>query len=394
MANNDNVTTAYKHQRANGPATVLAIGKAVPPTAYPQSEYPDFFFDVTNTNHKTDLKTKFSRICKNSGINKRYFHCTEEILKANPAMCTYKDPSLNVRQDIAIREVPRLAEKAAIQALAEWGQSRDEITHVVFATTSGVNMPGADLTLTRLLGLNPMVKRTMLYQQGCFGGATVLRVAKDLAENNKGARVLTVVSELTCVTFRAPNEEHLDNLVGSAIFGDGAACLIIGSDPVPQVERPHFEIHWSGETILPESDGAIEGRLTEAGLIFHLLKDVPGLISRNTLPIFTKAAEVAGSPGWNNLFWCVHPGGRAILDEVERTLSLKPEKMRATRDVLYDYGNMSGASVLFVLDQMRKLSAEQNSTTTGQGCDWGLVVGFGPGLTVEVSVLKAVPITD
>nr|AUG98246.1 stilbenecarboxylate synthase [Marchantia paleacea] len=389
MANIVNAA-AYKHRRAAGPATVLAIGKATPPTAYPQSEYPDFFFDITNTSHKTELKAKFARICKNSGINTRYFHCTEDILKANPSMCTYLEPSLDVRQDIAIREVPRLAEKAAIEALAEWGQPRDQITHVVFATTSGVNMPGADLTLTRLLGLNPNVKRTMLYQQGCFGGATVLRVAKDLAENNKGARVLTVVSELTCVTFRAPNEEHLDNLVGSAIFGDGASVLVIGSDPLPEVEKPQFEIHWSGETILPESDGAIEGRLTEAGLIFHLLKDVPGLISRNTLPIFNKAIEVAGSPSWNDLFWCVHPGGRAILDEVAKTLNLKPEKMEATRDVLYNYGNMSGASVLFVLDQMRRRSAEKKSRTTGEGCEWGLVVGFGPGLTIEVSVLKAV----
>ncbi|BBN03342.1 chalcone synthase [Marchantia polymorpha subsp. ruderalis] len=382
---------AYKHERATGPATVLAIGRATPPTAYPQSEYPDFFFNITNSNEKTALKAKFARICQNSGIKQRYFHCTEEILKANPAMCTYKDASLDVRQDIAIREVPRLAEKAAVRALEEWGRPRSEISHVVFATTSGVNMPGADLTLTRLLGLNPSVNRTMLYQQGCFGGATVLRVAKDLAENNKGARVLAVVSELTCVTFRAPSEEHLDNLVGSAIFGDGAAALIVGSDPAPKVEIPQFEIHWSGETILPESDGAIEGRLTEAGLMFHLLKDVPGLISRNTLPIFERAAAVAGSPGWNELFWCVHPGGRAILDEVEKALRLKPEKLQATREVLHDFGNMSGASVLFVLDQMRRLSSAATAATSGEGHDWGLVVAFGPGLTVEVSVLKAVP---
>ncbi|BBN03332.1 chalcone synthase [Marchantia polymorpha subsp. ruderalis] len=382
---------AYRHQRATGPATVLAIGKANPPTAFPQSEYPDFFFDITNCNDKTALKAKFARICKNSGINKRYFHCTAEILRANPCMCTYKEASLNVRQDIAIREVPRLAEKAAIKALEEWGQPRRQITHMVFATTSGVNMPGADLTLTRMLGLNPNVTRTMLYQQGCFGGATVMRVAKDLAENNKGARVLAVVSELTCVTFRAPHEEHLDNLVGSAIFGDGAAALVVGSDPVPELEKPQFEIHWSGETVLPESDGAIEGRLTEAGLIFHLLKDVPGLISRNTLPIFNKALEVAGSPSWNDIFWCVHPGGRAILDEVEKTLNLKVEKMMATREVLFDYGNMSGASVLFVLDQLRKRSAAMNACNTGEGCEWGLVVAFGPGLTVEVSVLKAIP---
>ncbi|CAM6129936.1 unnamed protein product [Calypogeia fissa] len=381
---------AYKHQRAEGPAAVLAIGKAVPPNPHPQSEYADFYFNVTNSNDKTALKSKFARICQNSGINTRYFHCTEEILKANPSMCTYKDNSLDVRQDIAIHEVPRLAAKAAEKALEEWGQSRDLITHVVFATTSGVNMPGADLTLARLLGLSPTVRRTMLYQQGCFGGATVLRVAKDLAENNKGARVLTVVSELTCVTFRAPSVEHIDNLVGSAIFGDGASVLIIGSDPEP-VEKPLYEIHWSGETILPESDGAIEGRLTQSGLMFHLLKDVPGIISRNTLPIFNAAkSQMTGAPSWNDIFWCVHPGGRAILDELEKALSLKPEKLRATRDVLYDYGNMSGASVLFVLDQMRNLSAQQHSATTGEGAEWGIVVAFGPGLTVEVSVLKAI----
>ncbi|OAE19291.1 hypothetical protein AXG93_1860s1000 [Marchantia polymorpha subsp. ruderalis] len=75
---------------------------------------------------------------------------------------------------------------------------------------------------------------------------------------------------------------------------------------------------------------------------------------------------------------------------VAKTLSLKPEKMEATRDVLYNYGNMSGASVLFVLDQMRRRSAEKKSSTTGEGCEWGLVVGFGPGLTIEVSVLKAI----
>jgi chalcone synthase len=125
--------------------------------------------------------------------------------------------------------------------------------------------------------------------------------------------------------------------------------------------------------------------------MFHLLKDVPGIISRNTLPIFEEAvSHMDGAPSWNDIFWCVHPGGRAILDELEKALSLKPEKLRATRDVLYDYGNMSGASVLFVLDQMRSLSAQKNSSTTGEGAEWGLVVAFGPGLTVEVSVLKSI----
>ncbi|KAJ6705027.1 HYDROXYMETHYLGLUTARYL-COA SYNTHASE [Salix purpurea] len=106
----------------------------------------------------------------------------------------------------------------------EWGQPKSKVTHLVFCTTSGVDMPGADYQLTKLLGLRPSVKRFMMYQQGCFAGGTVLRLAKDLAENNKGARVLVVCSEITAVTFRGPSDTHLDSLVGQALFGDGCGC--------------------------------------------------------------------------------------------------------------------------------------------------------------------------
>ncbi|KAG6540968.1 hypothetical protein Mapa_017638 [Marchantia paleacea] len=126
--------------------------------------------------------------------------------------------------------------------------------------------------------------------------------------------------------------------------------------------------------------------------MFDLLKDVPGLISRNTLPIFNKAIEVAGSPGWNDIFWCVHPGGRAILDEVEKSLQLKKEKMLATSRGASRLRQHVGRCVLFVLFQMRKRSVEMNASTSGEGHEWGLVVAFGPGLTVEVSVLKAIPL--
>ncbi|KOM29514.1 hypothetical protein LR48_Vigan715s000400 [Vigna angularis] len=123
--------------------------------------------------------------------------------------------------------------------------------------------------------------RYMMYQQGCFAGGTVLRLAKDLAENNKGARVLVVCSEITAVTFRGPSDTHLDSLVGQALFGDGAAAVIVGSDPIPQIEKPLFELVWTAQTIAPDSDGAIDGHLREVGLTFHLLKDVPGIVSKN-----------------------------------------------------------------------------------------------------------------
>ncbi|CAL1398463.1 unnamed protein product [Linum trigynum] len=380
-----------KAQRASGPATVLAIGTATPANCVYQADYPDYYFRITNSEHMTDLKLKFKRMCEKSMIRKRYMHVTEEYLKENPNMCAYMAPSLDARQDIVVVEVPKLGKEAASKAIKEWGQPKSKITHLVFCTTSGVDMPGADYQLTKLLGLRPSVKRFMMYQQGCFAGGTVLRLAKDLAENNKGARVLVVCSEITAVTFRGPSDSHLDSLVGQALFGDGAAAVIIGADPDEKVERPMFELVSAAQTILPDSEGAIDGHLREVGLTFHLLKDVPGLISKNIEKSLVEAFKPIGISDWNSLFWVAHPGGPAILDQVEEKLKLKPEKMRATREVLKEYGNMSSACVLFILDEMRKKSAEEGKLTSGEGLEWGVLFGFGPGLTVETVVLHCLP---
>ncbi|TXG75331.1 hypothetical protein ES332_1Z025800v1 [Gossypium tomentosum] len=294
-----------KAQRAQGPATVLAIGTATPPNCVFQADYPDYYFRITNSDHMTDLKHKFKRMCDKSMIKKRHMYLTEEILKENPNMCAYMASSLDARQDIVVVEVPKLGKEAATKAIKEWGHPKSKITHLVFCTTSGVDMPGADYQLTKLLGLRPSVKRIMMYQQGCFAGGTVLRLAKDLAENNKDARVLVVCSEITAVTFRGPSDTHLDSLVGQALFADGAGAVIIGADPDSKTERPLYQFVSAAQTILPDSDGAIDGHLREVGLNFHLLKDVPGLISKNIEKAWLKhshqLASGTGTPSSGSL---------------------------------------------------------------------------------------------
>ncbi|KAG6478099.1 chalcone synthase 2-like [Zingiber officinale] len=381
-----------RSQRAEGPAAVLAIGTATPANVVYQADYADYYFRMTKSEHLTELKEKFKRMCDKSMIRKRYMHLTEEMLSENPNMCAYMEPSLDERQDIAVVEVPKLGKEAAAKAIKEWGQPKSKITHLIFCTTSGVDMPGADYQITKLLGLRPSVNRFMIYQQGCFAGGTVLRLAKDLAENNRGARVLVVCSEITAVKFRGPSESHLDNLLGQALFGDGAGAVIVGADPDLETERPLFELVSASQTILPDSEGAIGGHLREVGLIFHLLKDVPGLISKNIEKSLVEAFAPLGIDDWNSIFWIVHPGGPAILDQVEAKLALEKEKMTATWQVLSEYGNMSSACVLFILDEMRRKSAEEGKATTGEGFNWGVLFGFGPGLTVETVVLHSKPI--
>ncbi|KAJ8539708.1 hypothetical protein K7X08_013960 [Anisodus acutangulus] len=380
-------------QRAEGPATVLAIGTANPANSFYQSTYPDYFFRVTNSEHKRELKEKFKRMCDRSMIKKRYSQLTEEILKKNPNICVYKAPSFDARQEIAVVEVPKLGKQAAEKAINEWGQSKSKITHLVFCTTNGVDIPGADYQLIKLLGLGQSIKRHMMYQQSCFGGAAALRLAKDLAENNKGARVLVVCSELMNVMgFHGPNDTELDVLVGQSLFSDGASAVIIGSDPILEMERPLFELVFAIQTLLPDSGHVIYAHLSESGLISHIHKDTPILISKNIKRILVELFQPLGISDWNSIFWVSHPGGRAILDQIELKLGLKPEKFKATRHVLSDYGNMGSASVLFVLDEMRKASIREGLGTTGDGLEWGVLCSFGPGLTMEAIILRSVSI--
>uniref|UniRef100_M1AGF8 chalcone synthase n=1 Tax=Solanum tuberosum TaxID=4113 RepID=M1AGF8_SOLTU len=327
-----------------------------------------------------------------SMIKKRYFHLTEEILKKNPNLCKYKASSFNVRQEIAILEVPKLGKEAAEKAINEWGQSKSKITHLVFCTTSGVDVPGADYQLTKLLGLEPSVKRFMMYQQGCSAGGTALRLAKDLAENNKGTRVLVVCSEINLLCFHAPSEAEIDVLIGQALFSDGASAVIVGSNPIMTVERPLFELVFATQNLLPDSGHAIIGNLNEAGLIAKIHKDTPMLISKNIERILVEAFQPLGISDWNSIFWVSHAGGRAILDQIELKLGLRPEKLKATRNIMRNYGNMGSVSVLFVLDEMRKTSIRAELGTTGEGLVWGVLLGFGPGLTIEAIVLRSVSI--
>ncbi|GAB4848616.1 Chitin synthase, class 2 [Ancistrocladus abbreviatus] len=322
------------------------------------------------------------------------------MLKENQNLCPYMAPSLDTRQDMVIVEVPKLGKEAALKAIKEWGQPKSKITHVVFCTSTGVDMPSADYQLTKLLGLKPSVKRFMLYQQGCFAGGTVLRMAKDIAENNRGARVLVLTqrssirARVIFNSFHGPSGTRPDSMLEEVLFGDGAAVVIVGADLDESIERPLYQMVWTAQTLLPDSEKAIYGHLCEAGLTFHLLKEVPELISKHIEKALIDAFNPLDISDWNSLFWIPHPGGPAILDQVEAKIGLKEEKLRTTRYILNEYGNMSSACVFFILDEMRKKSVEEGKATTGEGLEWGVLFGFGPGVTIETVVLHSVPIMN
>ncbi|GJN27901.1 hypothetical protein PR202_gb15964 [Eleusine coracana subsp. coracana] len=297
--------------------------------------------------------------------------------------------SLDARIDIVATAVPKLAEAAARKAIAEWGRPTSDITHLIFSTYSGCRAPSADLQLASLLDLRPTVSRTILSLHGCYGGGRALQLAKELAENNRGARVLVACSEITLVCFSEPDG---GNLIGHAIFGDGAGAVIIGAGPYTSGERPLFEMVAATQMTIPRTEHALGMQVTGSGIDFHLAIQVPTLLGQNIEECLIGAfrsvlGDDADNVTWNDLFWAVHPGGRPILDNIETVLKLEPGKLAASRNVLREHGNMSGATIVFVLDELRRRRKEEGDHH--QLPEWGALMAFGPGITVETIVLRS-----
>ncbi|XP_050232789.1 type III polyketide synthase B [Mercurialis annua] len=368
---------------SSGKATILALGKAFPHQLVMQEFLVDGYFKNTNCDDPA-LKQKLARLCKTTTVKTRYVVMSDEILKKYPELAIEGLPTVKQRLDICNVAVTQMAIEASQNCIKKWGRPLSDITHLVYVSSSEARLPGGDLHLATGLGLSPETQRVMLYFMGCSGGVAGLRVAKDLAENNPGSRVLLATSETTIIGFKPPSADRPYDLVGVALFGDGAGAMIIGTDPDSTSESPLFELHTAMQNFLPDTEKIIDGRLTEEGITFKLGRELPQIIEDNIEGFCHKLMGVAGLPEteYNQLFWAVHPGGPAILNRIEKRLDLFPDKLNASRRALMDYGNASSNTIVYVLEYMieESLKMKENNGTDNE---WGLILAFGPGITFE-----------
>ncbi|CAI9764356.1 unnamed protein product [Fraxinus pennsylvanica] len=361
-------------------ATILALGKAFPHQLVMQEFLVDGYFKNTNCDDP-ELKLKLTRLCKSTTVKTRYVVMSEEILKKYPELAVEGLPTVKQRLDICNIAVTEMAIEASQSCIKKWGRPISDITHLVYVSSSEVRLPGGDLYLAKGLGLRPETNRTMIYFAGCSGGVAGLRVAKDIAENNPGSRVLLATSETTIIGFKPPSTQRPYDLVGVALFGDGAGAMIIGSTPLPNLERPLFELHTAIQHFIPNTEKIIDGRLTEEGISFKLERELPQIIEDNIEGFCVKLMGFAHytEKDYNKMFWAVHPGGPAILNRLEKKLELLPEKLNASRRALADYGNASSNTIVYVLEYMLEEAKREELRQN----EWGLILAFGPGITLE-----------
>ena len=257
------------------------------------------------------------------------------------------------------------------------GVSAADITHVITASCTGFYTPGPDHHIVRELGLSPNVERFHLGFMGCYAAFPALRMANTICQTHPHAVVLIQCLEL-CSLHLQLKADNPDALVAAALFADGAGAALVSARP-PAAGAPSYELHTLASTLIPTGEDDMAWEIGNHGYEIVLSSYVPHILGdhiRDTL--LPRLADC----GWSLPdigFWAVHPGGKAILDRVAQALDLPNDALHIARDVLRNYGNMSSATIFFLLQAgLTKIPPDTRTAA----------MAFGPGLTVEMAFMQ------
>lgn len=336
---------------------ILDIGTAVPTHSLTQDEFCHIYSSMTDD---ADTQRKIKFLTARSAINKR--NCVEPDIKKLVALSleeklgTYHSSAL----ELAIE---------AIKNNQAFKNHKDQITDIIFISCTGMQAPGVEIDLINHFELPTNIRRYNVNFMGCYAALTGLRMAKDIC-NTPNRTVLLVSVELCTLHFQ--NKFIDDYLLSNSIFADGAASVIISSnDTAARLKLEDFE-----SRLIPNSKKEMSWKISTDGFLMTLSSDVPKTIkaSLENKSLFRREPKTTG--------WAIHPGGKQIVDGIKSTLNLDESEVSASRKVLLENGNMSSATILFVLKEMLKNRPSDKNEI--------IACAFGPGLTLESALLSYV----
>jgi predicted naringenin-chalcone synthase len=344
-------------------AHIHAIG-----TAVPDHDVHGAFVDWASSRLRSPRERRlFQRMEARSGIDHRWSVLPPGSNGRSPVepggfYSGNRLPPTSRRMALYARAAPELA----LQAIAALGKktSLGNITHLVVASCTGFVAPGVDQIIAERLGLDPGVERTLVGFMGCYAAVAALRVAHYIARAEPHARVLVVAVELS--TLHLIDTHEIEPLLAMLQFADGAAAAMVCAEPSKLALRRFFA------TSIPDSGELIRWTIGDEGFEMHLSGEVPGRIATALRDPDTRS-QILHEHSAGETRWAVHAGGRSELDAVEGALDLPAEALAASRSVLARFGNMSSATLMFVLADMMD----------GPPIDHGVGLAFGPGLAAE-----------
>jgi predicted naringenin-chalcone synthase len=299
---------------------------------------------------------------------------------------TMVSPSTQQRNDVYAENAKTLAVDVARKLLDDSLEYQpQDITHLVFASCTGFCNPGPDLHVIRELGLSETVERYTLGFMGCYAAFPALRMAKQFCEADAKAVVMVICLELCSLHMQI--DERVDSLVANSLFADGAAAALVTADGIKSDQElakdgPVYRLDDFSSALIPSGEADMAWDIGDHGFNIVLSSYVPEVIAGNVVQLMERALANCDCQLSDVSEWALHPGGRAIIDKIAGSLDLPDSATNASREVLRQYGNMSSATILFVLKTML------DNKPAGDGKT--LAIAFGPGLTVETSVMQRI----
>ncbi|MGA8575972.1 MAG: type III polyketide synthase [Candidatus Cybelea sp.] len=343
-------------------ARILAIATAVPPFELDQADVMRRLELALGPNSREIVR--LLPMFGNTGIDRRYSCVPIEWYER-----LHEWPERNqVYLDSAID----LLEKATRRVLDRAGRTPEEIDAIVVVSTTGIATPSLDAVLMERMGLRRNVARLPIFGLGCAGGAIGLARAAAIARTQPGGLVLFLVVELCALWFRR-DDFSKSNIVATALFGDGAAAALISS------ECDGAKIVGSGEYTWPDSLDVMGWEVTSEGLKAIFSRDIPELVTTQLRDVAVEFLALRGLTLRDVDAFICHPGGAKVLDALEVAFELERGALETAREVLRDYGNMSAATVMFVLEQ---------AIADSRPWKRALVSALGPGFTVGFTLLE------
>jgi predicted naringenin-chalcone synthase len=259
-----------------------------------------------------------------------------------------------------------------------------EITHLITVSCTGMSAPGLDLQIMEMMDLPKTIYRTSVNFMGCYAAIHAFKIADAICKSTPNAKVMVVCTELCTLHFQ--REATMDNIASSLLFGDGASTALICHD-----DDRHRGLHLNHfySEVITKGKRDMAWELSSSGFVMTLSGYVPELIEEDFEALVNRTMDQTSFSRKDITHWCIHPGGKRILDAIHRTLHFENGELRHCYDILREFGNMSSATILFVMKRILKSITPANPKDKSHSGATLFGAAFGPGLTMETFVATA-----
>ncbi len=344
--------------------TILGIGTGVPGKRYSQTEILERYLEP-HWGHNRRARAIFL----NTGVEFRHAAIDGEFFD--------RERTTRERNDQYMTQAVPLGAATVGRALTDAGLTPQDIDDFFVVSCTGLDIPGLDLRLAGKMGMSPTLRRTCVLGMGCYGAFPALERAREVVLAQPDHIALVLALEL-CSLHMQFDGTKIETIVASGLFADGASAVVVGAEQPGRLQPRLLDALTFCDY---QTFDHMAMHVSDHGFTMQLSAYVPNVLAANVASVIEQLLAPHHLAVSDVRFWAVHPGSGKILDNVQEKLGLDPHQLDFSRAILCNYGNMSSPTIFFVLDEI----AHHGNPQPG---DYGVLMAFGPGLTLETSLVQ------